>query len=630
MAKLYPSLSLIEKLKVPPTSGELDLIKFLNTTLDDNYEVYYQPYLNGDNPDIVILREDAGVLIIEVKDWNLDHYSLDGKARWILKKDGTKIKSPFSQVRSYRNNMINLHIPDLLPKTVQYRKYYAVVNTTVFFSKTDVEDIAEILQPVYNNFNLKKAAKYNRFWGQDDLNEESLNLLLENIRLNKESLLFTKNMAEGLRRYLKPPIHKVEEGIKLRYTEEQKKLIESENGKKVKIKGVAGSGKTMVLAKRAVNAHLRTKENVLILTYNLALKNYVHDKINEVREEFDWDNFHINNYHQFFKQHANNHGIMIKGFSSWDDPKFFEHKKNRISKYRSIFIDEIQDYKTEWIELIINYFLAEDGELVVFGDEKQNIYKRPLDADKHPVIKGIPGQWNRSLKTVQRFSGDITKLAMEYQREILSKKYELDELNFVDQEFLSLDDNEIEHYSLDVINTDDVCELIMNLMKKKDIHPSDAAVLGSNVDILKDIDYVIRNKYKEKVTTTFETKEVWDYLIDKYEIKNPEELLCASDEVDWEKAMVDKSVFENEIYSIRRNKKFHFWMKTGVVKLSTIHSFKGWESPTLFLVLDETDDFTSPELVYAGLTRCRFRLIIINNQNNTLHNFFTKQIHLNN
>ena len=51
MAKLYPSLSLIEKLKVPPTSGELDLIKFLNTTLDDNYEVYYQPYLNGDNPE---------------------------------------------------------------------------------------------------------------------------------------------------------------------------------------------------------------------------------------------------------------------------------------------------------------------------------------------------------------------------------------------------------------------------------------------------------------------------------------------------------------------------------------------------------------------------------------------------
>ena len=61
---------------------------------------------------------------------------------------------------------------------------------------------------------------------------------------------------------------------------------------------------------------------------------------------------------------------MIKGFSSWDDSTFFEHKKDRISKYRSIFIDEVQDYKTEWLELIVNYFLAEDGELVVFGDEK--------------------------------------------------------------------------------------------------------------------------------------------------------------------------------------------------------------------------------------------------------------------
>ena len=250
--------------------------------------------------------------------------------------------------------------------------------------------------------------------------------------------------------------------------------------------------------------------------------------------------------------------------------------------------------------MIINYFLAKDGELVVFGDEKQNIYKRPLDADKHPVIKGIPGQWNRSLKTVQRFTGDITKLAMEYQRNILSKKYELDELNIDDQEFLSLDDNEIEHYSFDTIDTDDVCDLIMNLMKKKDIHPSDAAVLCPNVDILRDIDFVIRNKYKENVTTTFETKEVWKYLIDKYEIENPEELVGAIDEV-----MVDKSAFEDKIYSIRRHKKFHFWMKTGVMKLSTIHSFKGWESRALVIFIGQSVDKKSLALIYTGLTRLK-------------------------
>ena len=100
-------------------------------------------------------------------------------------------------------------------------------------------------------------------------------------------------------------------------------------------------------------------------------------------------------------------------------------------------------------------------------------------------------------------------------------------------------------------------------------------------------------------------------------------LVGAIDEV-----MVDKSAFEDTIYSIRRHKKFHFWMKTGLMKLSTIHSFKGWEAPTLFLVLDETGDFTSPELVYAGLTRCRFRLIIINRHNNALHKFFTEHIGL--
>ena len=226
MAQLIPSLSSIKKFNVPPTAGELAILKFLNDALDDNFEIYYQPYINGDNPDIVILKEDAGVLIIEVKDWDIDKYSLDDRGRWKLKKDGTNIKSPFSQVNSYRINMIKLHIPELLPKVVKSPKYYAVVNTIVFFSKADREDIFHKLEPVHS----KKTLKYNRFWGQKDLNKEFLNEFIKQIRLDKKSLLFTKNMADGLRRYLQPPIHQIEEGIELKYTKEQKILIESENG----------------------------------------------------------------------------------------------------------------------------------------------------------------------------------------------------------------------------------------------------------------------------------------------------------------------------------------------------------------------------------------------------------------
>jgi len=60
-------------------------LDFLDKALNDTYEVYFQPFLNGDNPDIIIMRENSGVMIIEVKDWDLDSYELNEKRNWVLK-----------------------------------------------------------------------------------------------------------------------------------------------------------------------------------------------------------------------------------------------------------------------------------------------------------------------------------------------------------------------------------------------------------------------------------------------------------------------------------------------------------------------------------------------------------------
>ena len=69
-------MELIQKSLSKPTEGELLLLNSLINNLDDSYEVYFQPLLNGDNPDIVVLRSGFGVLIIEVKDWRLENYYL--------------------------------------------------------------------------------------------------------------------------------------------------------------------------------------------------------------------------------------------------------------------------------------------------------------------------------------------------------------------------------------------------------------------------------------------------------------------------------------------------------------------------------------------------------------------------
>lgn len=50
MAKLIPSIDHILNMKVPPTDGELILLRFLDNNLDDSFEVYFNPYMNGDRP----------------------------------------------------------------------------------------------------------------------------------------------------------------------------------------------------------------------------------------------------------------------------------------------------------------------------------------------------------------------------------------------------------------------------------------------------------------------------------------------------------------------------------------------------------------------------------------------------
>lgn len=78
-----------------------------------------------------------------------------------------------------------------------------------------------------------------------------------------------------------------------------------------------------------------------------------------------------------------------------------------------------------------------------------------------------------------------------------------------------------------------------------------------------------------------------------------------------------------ELDKVRKHKKFNYWMNSGEVKLSTIHSFKGWEVDTLFLIIEEEPKtFTTDELIYTALTRCRNNLFILDCGKSRYASFF--------
>ncbi len=73
-------------------------------------------------------------------------------------------------------------------------------------------------------------------------------------------------------------------------------------------------------------------------------------------------------------------------------------------------------------------------------------------------------------------------------------------------------------------------------------------------------------------------------------------------------------VFEDEYGSSSRHKKA-FWMGDGRLKISTIHSFKGWEIYNVILFIPEkapTIDEDLDTIIYTALTRTRESIIIIN------------------
>ena len=46
-----------------------------------NMKYSFQPFLNGDLPDIIVMHKGGGVMIFEVKDWDLSNYHVNEKRK---------------------------------------------------------------------------------------------------------------------------------------------------------------------------------------------------------------------------------------------------------------------------------------------------------------------------------------------------------------------------------------------------------------------------------------------------------------------------------------------------------------------------------------------------------------------
>lgn len=640
MAKIIPDIEKAKLSKQPPTEGEIFLLHYLQDNFDPEAEVYFQPCFNGERPDIVIIKEGVGAIIVEVKDWNLDSYRVSEKNQWLLAKNNALLKSPFAQAFAYKLNLFEVHANGLLEKSMASETFYGLIKVYVYFHNTTKNKIAEFYEPAirelrseldvnqqvfreqkvgYEQYEKKriyltnKKKQLERDVGYLAITRDSLKKIA--FSGGKQNPLFEAGVYTELIRLLQPPFHYANEGKPILYTKPQARLSESLAGARVKVCGVAGSGKTSVLAKRAVNAHRRHGEPVLILTFNLTLRMFIKDKLNEVREDFSWGAFHIVNYHKFISAALSGAGIEVHVPKDLVDPSaYFEEcyysnesifDNYKADRYKTILIDEAQDYKPEWQRIIRKYFLAEDGEMVLFADEKQNIYERSVDEEKRAnVIAGF-GRWQRLSKSF-RYEQDspILRLAVAFQEQFLSEKYIFDgDESYQHTAFLpGVGVNAVGAWSAG--KSRDVAEIIISIAKREDIHPNDITIVSSKEDVLREIDFAIRNGplHQEKTITSFASKEVVERVRSK------------------RLGLAEERKELRQLSSIRKQ---GFNLNSGVMKLSTLHSFKGFESPTVFVLVNDLD---GPELVYTGLTRAKENIVVLLPDGSRYFDFFARYL----
>ena len=161
-------------------------------------------------------------------------------------------------------------------------------------------------------------------------------------------------------------------------------------------------------------------------------------------------------------------------------------------------------------------------------------------------------------------------------------------------------------------NTEARLVSVLNEIIKDDRNEvSDFVVLGSNLKLLRRLDYNYRDTTKEKTETTFAAYENFQKIHDNEET--------------WKA--------DNDIEALDGNRKLLFTTDKRCLKISTIQSFKGWESPSVIVLLEEDNSSENdsyrpmaPEAVYTAITRARENLYVINIGNDKYDEFFRSQV----
>jgi len=526
------------------------------------YRNFHDTFSDGEIADFLVIHPNKGIIFIESKNGIISYNKNEGQ--WYQNEKVLKM-DPIKQAMEHKKKFLRK-----LKEETNIQINIPTIHAVLFPATPK----PELLKKEFR-FDIKPEMMMWReeFYKLNDSVDEIFSLQKTHNFLNPLDLrkIHTLLMGQDLKNPLRNILKANEEDQNIHLSENQEQILGAMFdglNKKIAIRGLAGTGKTILLAQRAVDI-INERKRVLILTKTKPLNKFLQllTNITDSRLTITWIDYFVRSV---FKK--NNEPYSYAKESESNREHFDEYvpsmcleifEKYPDEKYDLILVDESQDFHRNWYEALC-FAKKDDGQIFFFYDPFQEQIEKSMIADlekgedvtKFPLKLNFRNTWeitNLLQKLITSFFPE-NKMLYEKPIENHGEKPELIEIN---------DRNE---------QIEKIIETIDKLVRKEKILPKNIAVI---------YDGSIRAPSRNELSLTTEIKKKGLGVVSAEEYSEP---------------YLDKS-------------------KENCISLDSIRRFKGLEKTVIILTnLDEITKETVKNL-YTGLSRARAHLILISKKN---------------
>jgi len=399
MARIFPALDDLDHLSVPLNEGEHQVLEAFRQ-LDDGWTVYVQPRLGLDQPDYVVMHPLYGVTAVEVKDWGHGCYrqTTDGFIEVFTATDGwiRTRHSPKFQAARYLDAV--------------WSRFFADANASP--QRAIVR--ASVVMPRYTTADAQALLRITRFpsehgvtvWGGDDLERSVFLPLTNSVEPTRRQI--PPIAIDRLRRALAEPEAVADLRLPLRLSDAAKNIENNTSNATVRrVRGAAGSGKSLGLAARAARLSAEGKE-VLVISFNSTLPHYLHDLAMRRCRQVD-GNINLitcTHLHALCRRAVENSSLagfenlattlpgLADPFEQLVDEAIDAYGRGHGRTFDAVLVDEGQDFTPKWWNFLREHVCRPEGEMLLVADPTQDVYDNKSWTDEKRMLgAGFSGPW---------------------------------------------------------------------------------------------------------------------------------------------------------------------------------------------------------------------------------------------